>query len=206
MPTDTFNITANAQDGSGSLSGGTYPGGVTSFSANDGSGTIYANRGTNGATFFVDNALMYFDTSSLPDNASVSAAELEVFVLDLQDADNLSIVGEYYAYDGSPTVAGDITLDDTATAFSAVDISAIGDDAPEIFTLENLSNINVSGNTGFRLKATKRAADAAPTGFNYIGIVEFEHATLQAPILRVTYSVPTRLDWSKYPRPVLRQV
>jgi peptidoglycan hydrolase-like protein with peptidoglycan-binding domain len=186
VPTDTFTAT-NGSDGSGSLSGATYPT-LASFATNDGNGTIYANRGFNGAgTYFVDNALMYFDTSGLPDDATVTGAELEVVVIVVEDTDNLSVIGEYFAYDGSPTVAGDITLDEVGGAFAAVDITSIGTGA-EIFTLTNVSNISKTGNTGFRLKCTKRAADAAPTGFNYIGMAEADHATLAPPTLRVTYT------------------
>ena len=188
MPTDTFNITVGGQDGSGSLSGATYPGGVTSFSANDGNGTIYANRGYNGAgTYFVDNALMYFNTSTLPDDATVTAAELEVNVIAFVNTNNLDVVGEYFAYDGSPTIASDITLNESSTAIGGIAIASIGT-GTEIFALQNLSSISKTGNTGLRLKVTKRAGDAAPTGFNYIGIAEFEHATLPQAILRVTYT------------------
>lgn len=193
MATDTFNLTAGTQDGSGSLSGATYPS-LASFATNDGNGTIYANRGFNGSgTYFVDNALMYFDTSTLPNDAIVTAAELEVVVIVVADTDNLSVIGEYYAYDGSPTVAGDITLDEVADAIAPVDISGIGL-STDIFTLTNVSNINKTGNTGLRLKVTKRAADAAPTGFNYIGMAEFEHATLAAPVLRVTWDAATTAE------------
>jgi hypothetical protein len=188
MPTDTFNITAAGQDGSGSLSGGTYPS-LASFSANDGNGSIFPGRGYNGSTtYFCDNALMYFDTSGLPDDATITAAELEIYVISLVDTDNLSVVGEYYAYDGSPTVSGDITLNEVGGAFAPVDITSIGIGV-EVFTLTNVSNISLTGNTGFRLKVTQRAADAAPTGHNYIAIAEFEHASLAEPILRVTYTV-----------------
>jgi hypothetical protein len=190
MPTDTFNVTSAAQDGTGALTGATYPP-ISTFTNNDelvGGGTVFANRGFDGAsTYYLDNGFLTFDTSSLPDAATITAAELEVDMISAPvNTNSLSLVGEYYAWDGS-TAAADITSDEVATAFSAVPLSGIGS-GTEVFTLTNVTSISKTGSTGFRLKITKRASDAAPTGHNYVSIAGYAHATAAPAILRVTYT------------------
>jgi hypothetical protein len=187
MPTDTFTIpTTGGVDGTGAITGATYPP-VTTFTNNDGIGDLYANRGYSGSTtYHLDNTLMYFTTSTLPDTATVTAAELEIYVTEIVNTNTLSVIGEYYSYDGS-TAVGDITSDEVGGAFAAVGLTDMGV-GQQIFTLTNVSNISLSGNTGFRLKITQRAANAAPTGHNYFVAASDEHATQAGPILRVTYT------------------
>lgn len=180
MPTSDFTATV---DGAGAFSGGSYP--PASFTNNDGL-DVYTSRQFNGTTYFIDNGFLTFNTSSLPDTATVTSATLEVFVTEIVNNHALSIVGEYYAWDGS-TAAGDITADEVGGAFSPVTYADVGV-GQHIFTLTNVSNISKTGNTSFRLKTTKRASDAAPTALQYMVIASIEHATQPEAILHVTYT------------------
>ena len=70
-------------------------------------------------------ALLRFDTSSLPDGATITAATLKLHVTAKTDADNRSLVGEWYPSSNWPIDAADYTLNSSANALTGADITQI---------------------------------------------------------------------------------
>lgn len=184
MPTDTFPISASANDKYVFVSAAAYPpsGTPTHQSA---ATSIYAQRDLSAPNYFITNAEMKWDTSSLPDNAIPSSALLRVYVVSKSNADSLSATLDWYIFNGS---AADYSAAPLTTAHAGTALSAIGTSATYDFALTNLSNISVAGFTGLRMHIAQRASDAAPTGANNLIMASFDDATLVEPQLIVTYT------------------
>jgi len=188
----TFSIAAGGDDGQRYRSAGLY----ANVSA-DGTGggeltqtKLYATRETG---FYITVILLRWDTSSIPDGDTVTAATLDVYVeTETNNPDGLSLVADWYDAGGTQNNADWANLDSGANAISGVTIASLTEGAVNSLTLSNAAaNINKTGFTGLRLGISKRAADAAPTGFNAVVISALEHATNVEPKLVVVASAPT---------------
>lgn len=183
-------INASNLDGYRNCNLGTYPPGSTDNASGSTTGTtIYVERSYNGSTQYdITVGLLRFDTSVLPDDATVSAATLEVYVKSHSDTNTLNLCGEYY--DPGTIDSADWTAGEATTAFSTA-LSGITDSAAKIITLSSAAaNISLVSYTGIRLTISKRAADAAPTGNNNVQIASYDDTSFAEPILHVTYTQP----------------
>ena len=127
-----------------------------------------------------------FDTSSLPDNATVTSVKLRLFVTAKTDANNRNLVGEWYDAGSWPIDAGDWALTIPTSALPGADISAIAAGASNEFTLTNPASVSLTGLTGLRLQVD----GGAPSGDNYVQIAALEHTSQPEPQLIVTYTTP----------------
>ncbi len=183
MPTVTFPIAVAGDDGSVVYShtawppnGGTFTAGTNLYLSKDG-----------GATKYNDVSCVRFDTSSVPDNATVTAASLALYCGSKSDnaTSNYSVVADYYDFGGSPTVPGDWIETASPSIWTAVDLGSVTANAINTFTLTNLTGISKTGYTGIRITFSA----GAPTGTNELSIASYEDAN-QEPRLTVTYTVP----------------
>lgn len=187
MPTDTFTCGDN-DDGGGIHSSASYP--PSGFTANGDGTTIEIVRQLTGATYHVANGLFRFDTSTIDDSATVTAAVLKVYVVSVDmDGTGYQLIADYYDFGGEATVAGDITSSDTGNIITSVGLLSLTASAVNNLTITDLSGINKTGHTGIRLKLNQ---DTAPTADNnYVVIASSEDAVNPAPQLEVTYTVPS---------------
>ena len=76
-------------------------------------------------SYYVFVGLLRFDTSALPDGATVTSAELRLHVKGKADGDNRGLVGEWYGASNWPIDGGDWSLNSSGTALPAVDLTGI---------------------------------------------------------------------------------
>lgn len=128
-------------------SGGSYPPSFSSTTMDV--GNVFVRNGFSGGTYTFRVGLLRFDTSAIPDSASVTAASLTCRVVTVTDsADNRSLVFEW-----SPWETGGINHYETTSqnnAHSGTDLGSITANSDNTFTLTNLHNINKAGYTGIR--------------------------------------------------------
>jgi subtilisin family serine protease len=132
--------------------------------------------------YAVGVGLLRFDTSSIPDGATVTSATLRLRVTDKSDDDNRSLVGEWYAGSNWPINGADWTSTVASNAIAGVDITGIAVNAANDFALQNVANLSKTGFTGFRL----HLSGAAPPGDNYVQLASKESSS--QPQLVVTYT------------------
>lgn len=186
MPSTTFSITANADDGSGYYQSASWPpSGGTWTNTTGGSGWV--SKIVSG-DYFNDITLLRFDTSSIPDDATIDSAVLKLYCISKQDVGSYALVGDYYDFGGTPTVAGDWVETASPSIWSALDLGSITTSAVNNITLTDLTGISKTGYTGIRLTLSS----GTPVDASLEGSLEFamlDHATLQEPQLEVTYTV-----------------
>ena len=193
MPTDTFPVAADANDGWGG------------WVAEQAGGGLWPPAGSPGSHFETDAGLGFpdilvlskreiyeamitclrFDTSTIPDTAVIASANLELYAVSRDEfGNNYNMVGDYYDYGGSPLVAGDWIETASPSIFTAVDITGLTLSAVNTITLTDLTGINKTGFTGIRLTLSA----GTPTVANVMRFASREHATGQEPRLIVDYT------------------
>lgn len=194
MPTATFNIASGIDDQYVGSTSATYPPPSTGLQREVTQTEINApGRSWNGTTYDVRNGLLRFDTSSLPDGATITGATLTVSNNDRANPDTRNVTIEYYDWNGSSdsdfSLVGDpASFPAGKTAHSGRDISLFTF-GQHVLTLENLNypgNINPGGYTSFRT----HISGGTPTGNNYMTIHALENATNPEAQLIVTYEGP----------------
>lgn len=186
MPVDTFSTT-DGNDGGGRLTADTYaPTGGFIPTDDDNTDALRLLKPAS-PIYWVGNAVFRWDTSTIDDAATVTAAEVDLYVIDRDmDGTGYSLIADNYDFGGEATVAGDITTSDTGNVITPVALLSITLGALNTFTVTDLSVINKTGFTALRFKIDQ---DSAPTtDNNYVNFATSEHATHPAPLLRVTYS------------------
>lgn len=186
-----FSILTGTDDASFGYSSTIYPP-TTANTAIGGNITTYtqAHRTLTGAAYETRSGLIRFDTSSIPDGATIISAVLEIIQSDTTTNTNgLSLRAEWYDWSGtygnpsdhSHLVAADAIADTPLTTFTTIG-------AKHTFTLLNPSNVDKTGYTGLRFGLSQRAADAAPTGVNRFRFASVESGLYVEPLLRVNYT------------------
>ena len=187
MPTDTFAITAEADDGTGYRTAGTWAGiGSGTYTAEE-TTNLWISKTTNGSEFFVDNLFLRFGTSSIPDTATPTGANLLLYVVSKgADDDSVQYSADFYDFGGEPSVAGDWEQTSSGDAILTLDPDALTTSAVNTIALTGLSGINLSGITGIRIAPKTTTQPSFST--NNIEFAAFE-AAQQEPRLEVTYDV-----------------
>ena len=149
----TFNVSANADDGdvtvSGSVGSGYPPSGAAA--ANSSGPVFTAGRRRAFGNFQILVPLLRFDTSSLPDNATVTSAKLRLHVTGKADDDNRCLVGEWYPSSNWPIDPTDWTQTTGTSALVGADLTGIAVGTSNELNLSGVAAISVSGYTGLRL-------------------------------------------------------
>lgn len=184
MPSEqlTFTIAASGDDGEAvGQFNFTYP--PPSATGTDSDDPNFATRKTLlGITFDVRTGLLRWDTSAIPDYATVTAATLRVWCLSKSDADGRSLLAEWYTHDGSIGF-DDWTSTEASDAHSGTALASITTGAYNNFTLQNLENINKSGYSGLRT----HISGGQPVGNNFVAFETIEGGVHNPPQLIVTF-------------------
>ena len=145
------------------------------------------------STYYYIHVLVRFDTSALPDNATITSAVLKIYLSEASFPDgaaNFKFQGGYYTawpiepddYVPPDSMGSDAFLSTTADEFTP--------DARNSFSLSNLGSISKTGYTGFRFGLVKVGGNTAPPGQNFIAVTFVEYAgTDRDPLLEVTYVI-----------------
>lgn len=189
MPTDTFAITTDNDDGTGYRGGGTNWANISTdpFTAEE-TTTLLVSQVTNGTQFFLDNTFLRFDTSSLPDNAVPSSANLLLYLIAKgTNPDNIVWGADFYDFGGEPSVAADWELSTSGDAITSFTSGSLTASAVNTIALTGLSGINKTGFTGIRIAPTGSVGQ--PT--SSLNTIEFaaSESVQQEPRLEVTYEI-----------------
>lgn len=150
----------------------------------------------NNEYYEIDRAFLPFDTSSLPDDATVTAATLSIWVNSVQDTDSqsLSLVLGTQASTSS-LVAADYSQVGTVKQATDLTIASLVTGTYNTFNLNStgISNINLAGFTKFALRISNDISGSpVPTGNNSAPIAYSEETgTAKDPKLEITYTQPT---------------
>jgi hypothetical protein len=162
---------------------GAYPpGGAISGDSTD--SLIYVERTLdNGVT----NGLLRWDTSSIPDDATITGATLRVYMDGNSNPDNLNLVGEYYNWNGTTSDYSQTVTDTQAFSVSTSSLTAGGD---RDIAFSDVSGINKSGTTSLRL----HQQSGTPTAGNTLRFASHDHTTQTEPRLVVEYIIDSDGD------------
>ncbi len=129
--------------------------------------------------------MVRFDTSALPDNATILSASLVFTPASRAASGGLSLVAGWYPAANWPIEAGDWTLSAPSDAHAGTPLATITPNQPVTLTLQNLTSIDRSGLSALRLALS----EMVPTGPNDLSIATSEDPNLPPPRLSVTYTV-----------------
>lgn len=151
----------------------------------------------------VRNAFLRWDTSALPDAATINSVTLRIWVeLQIETDPPRNLTADWFAWDLSGT-GHDLKVDGNSANFTA-GLTAISGYALSNFSAAastpgsydvpittNLNNVNKGGYTYLRLHID----GGQPTGYNLLTISSVNHATNPEPQLIVDYTqgTPTRI-------------
>lgn len=191
MPTDIFPIATANDDGSGYFSDAFFPPTTFNVDDDDPDGNVGVARYFSSPTYVLANVFLRWNTSSIPDNAIITDAELAIVYLGMGGAETYSVIGQWYDFGGEPPVSGDMDVD--GSTYDAIAPQPTVDFPPVpvelVWPIADLTGINKSGYTGIRLKLT----GGTPTTGDYHSFATYEHATQPPAELRVTYSLSDRV-------------
>lgn len=143
----------------------------TSSATSYGANKIKYIGGDGGASYWVSVILLSFDTSVLPDTASVIGASLKLVSGGTYNTDNRALMADWHVW---TPVQADWTELGVSGAISGVPISMIPADGPFEIQLENApANVSKTGLTYLRLTIN----GGAPTSANRVTIWGLGHET-----------------------------
>lgn len=183
-PTTTFAVAAGGSDGDVNRgSSAAYPP-STAESVDTTNTLLTISRGLSGGFYAVWVVLMTWDTSSIPEGSTLTAAELDIYSEGGTSGNARSLTAEWYTV--GTIDAADYTATAGTTALAGSAISGLTGAGIKTLPLDNTTGVSTSGQTGLRL----HVSGAVPTTDNYLQMASFDHATHQEPRLLVTYDVP----------------
>jgi hypothetical protein len=185
----TFEVTVGGDDGWVERGGAVYPPSVSDAASVDSAGSLMAVRRSKPPYSYqpVATSLVRFDTSSLPDNATITGATLVLWPTVRVSTDGLSLVAGWYSPASWPIDAGDWTVGAPADAHAGTPMGGIVANQSLSLGLLNLTNINKAGMSALRLHLSAQT----PTGPNDLVIATSEDPSLPAPRLVITYTTDT---------------
>jgi arylsulfatase A-like enzyme len=180
--TATFPITASLDDQFVAKNSSGYPPSNAAF-YNSWEHTVWAERSLHpGGNYEIVNGLLRFNTSNLPDDATITGARLQVDIVFMESANGLSLTGDWFNWDGSNAEADYSAMAQTG-AIAPIEIGYFVS-GPKSFDLLNAStNISKTGTSSLRLHID----GGPPTGMNYVKLASWNHDTAAEPKLVVTY-------------------
>lgn len=183
--TATYPIAASGDDEHVTRSGTAYPpAGTTGSNSTDANVESGKKLSTTG-TYTVVNGLFRWDTSDLPDNATVAAADFVVNVAAVNNADARDWVGEYFDW-SSLSADNRWSINHITAAAFVRSFSSIGSGSQAVPMFSSrLGGIRKDGYTEMRT----HIGGAQPTGLNNVLVSSFD-GTRANPTLKVTYTMP----------------
>lgn len=166
------------------------------------SGTVY---GTATTIFFgqekidtnmyaIRRAFLFFDTSSIPSGASITSANLSLYIdLDQSSTDfDMVIQNGQPTYPHDPLESGDFNMNHYSGNGGYMNTNGIVVDTYNNITLNETGRgwIQKDGTTKLCLRNSKDINDVAPTGTENIRFFTYENAANYKPRLIVTYTPP----------------
>jgi hypothetical protein len=186
--TETYDVANSAGDGYASGAANAVYAAVACASGNSADTNSLGQRVFNGATYNINVGFMRWDTSPIPDGATITSATLSLDIMAQVNANGRNFTLDWYDF-GAAADCTDWVHDALNTA-GTYTIASMTNGAVNVLPLIALTNINKAGFTGIR---THIDGDA-PTGNNEIDWATWDHLTKAAPRLTVTYGGAVTLE------------
>lgn len=184
--TQSFTVSASEDDGRVYRGGPTYPPTDIVFVSTASAFDLYAGRELNTVSlnYFIQNGMVRWDTSSIPDNATITSATFRGYVSGTNDNDNRSLTADWYT--AWPIDTADYSEIPQTSANAGFDITSIVSNANNDFVLQNAAaNVSKTGYTGLRF----HISGGQPVGgYNTVQFRSFDQLTNPKPTLIVTYT------------------
>ena len=182
--TATFSIVTGTDDQQVLRSSTQYPPESGTFSRQATGATVEASKNNQGREgYYVRNALLRWDTSSIPDNATIKKATLRFWCTVRNPSEARNFVAEYWGWNG--TSQTDWSGTTPATPIFQVPIANIANGIQNSVTFADLGGISKTGWTLIRC----HISGGTPTDYNYVVMSSFE-STNPEPQLIVEYTTP----------------
>ena len=139
-------------------------------------------RSFSAGTYKIHVGVMRWDTSGIPDDATIISATVRLFITAKSDADARNFTMDWWDFGGA-AACEDWVHDALSNAHSSTIVSVTAG-AFNTFTLTNLSNISLTGVTGLRTHVD----GAAPGGANEVYWTTYDGNPANAARLDVTYA------------------
>lgn len=187
MPTAKFYVHDTNSEGSPCWKGTTAPPSTT-FETHETGQWLIQKTLTAGPNYEYSNGVIRYDTSNIPDDATITAAKIVMRFAQRVDADGtFNLEGEYYDFGGKPSTSADWVETVGSSIFTPVDLGTLATGSFFEFPLNDLSGINKSGITGFRFTLS---SGTPSVGKNLLGVNSYSQNS-QATWLEVTYTLGT---------------
>ena len=131
------------------ISGGYPPSGAAA--ANTTGTFLSVGRRNAWGEYSVLTSLLRFDTSAVPDGATVTSATLRLHVAGKADGDDRNLVAEWYPAANWPIDDADYALDSSASALPGADVGNLALGAVNDLALQGLGAVSTTGSTALRL-------------------------------------------------------
>lgn len=178
-------------------------------SRNTSTGSVYAAGSANAVVgqlyldslYYLDRGFLFFDTSAIPDTATIDSAVLSIYVSANYSTTDFNVTiqkGVTATYPHNPLQTSDYytelytgaggtrsTSDITALDYFNITLSATGE-----------GWISLNGETKLVLRSSNDISNVAPTGAEYLFYYTYEKGSAYAPKLYVTYTVTTANEYS----------
>jgi len=141
----------------------------------------------------IDRVFLFFDTSSIPDNANITSVVLSIYIhSDHTEQDfNVTIQNGQPTYPHMPLEAGDYYYAHYIGNYGSRNTSEISGIGYWNITITDFTIINVNGYTKLCLRSSRDIEEIAPTPFVYefLYVKSAEAGSSYAPKLYITYEV-----------------
>jgi hypothetical protein len=194
MPTSTFAVTADADDGHGKMqSASTWALIASGVYPDNPFGSTLASTAKHGvaSVFYVVNAFFLFDMDNpvsgtvIDAGGSVDSGAVDLYVDGAAAPDGATFAADYYDFGGSPSTSADWEQSSSGAAIASISVGSLTTGAVNTIALTGLSGVVKTGKTPLRIAPTDTTA---PTGDNFIDFAAREHTTGQEPRLRIVWS------------------
>ena len=161
-----------------------YPPKDGPFSRQPNGATVEASKSYQGSGgYYVRNALLRWDTSSIPDNATITKATLRFWCTVSNPSEARNLVAEYWGWDG--TSRTDWSSKPSDTPVFRTPVANITSGASNSAEFADLGGISKTGWTLIRC----HISGGTPTGYNYV-VMSSSEDTNPEPQLIVEYTTP----------------
>ena len=139
--------------------------GFPSCSADSGGSSNFVSGSLSAPNYVYRPVFVRFDTSSIPDAATVTAVSLKIDVTSIADNDSFTLRVGYASSGAWPITTSDYTTSPATNAHSGTALGSLVDDAVNTLALTNLTNISKTGYTALVLSLPP---SSTPSGLNSV--------------------------------------